>query len=181
MRRALPGLNPDPVGYRHCWVTRLPWSDDGLAVWDHQGAVFVAGHDLFKHAPALGRALARLMRSASAAYLAVSAIEAQAGPYEFAFALPLGVTVADDRQRRNDHGDLRARPSGPGDTLGWTCTPSATSPAIRTIHGFTAATSPFGSAASIGPGFHCGVDEVQAAKLAVVIQRSGPKRRKSAA
>ena len=56
--RALPGLDPEPVDYRHCWVTELPWSSDGLAVWEADSMLFVAGHNLFKHAPALGRALA---------------------------------------------------------------------------------------------------------------------------
>ena len=54
----LPGLEPRPVDVRHCWVTRLPWGDDGLAAWEVGGLVFVAGNNLFKHAPALGRALA---------------------------------------------------------------------------------------------------------------------------
>ncbi len=56
--RALPGLASDPVDYRHCWVTELPWGPDGLAVWEADGLFFVAGHNLFKQAPALGRALA---------------------------------------------------------------------------------------------------------------------------
>ncbi len=56
--KALPGLDPHPLGYRHCWVTELPWGSDGLAVWEADGIVFVAGHNLFKQAPALGRALA---------------------------------------------------------------------------------------------------------------------------
>ncbi len=56
--RALPGLAPEPVDYRHCWVTELPWSPDGFAVWEVDGLFFVAGHNLFKQAPALGRALA---------------------------------------------------------------------------------------------------------------------------
>ena len=55
--RALPGLNPTPVDYVHCWVTELPWASDGIAVWETPGASFLAGHNLFKHAPALGRAL----------------------------------------------------------------------------------------------------------------------------
>jgi sarcosine oxidase len=55
---ALPGLVPDPVGFVHCWVTEVPWSEDGLAVWDHDGILFAAGHNLFKMAPALGRDLA---------------------------------------------------------------------------------------------------------------------------
>lgn len=59
VKRALPGLDPEPVDYRHCWVTELPWSADGVAVWESDGIFFVAGHNLFKQAPALGRALAR--------------------------------------------------------------------------------------------------------------------------
>jgi sarcosine oxidase len=55
---ALPGLDPQPLGYRHCWVTELPWGPDGVAVWEAEGMFFVAGHNLFKQAPALGRALA---------------------------------------------------------------------------------------------------------------------------
>jgi sarcosine oxidase len=56
--RALPGLAPVPVEYRHCWVTELPWSSDGIGVWEAEGTFFVAGHNLFKQAPALGHALA---------------------------------------------------------------------------------------------------------------------------
>jgi sarcosine oxidase len=59
VQRALPGLDPQPVDYVHCWVTDLPWSDDAIAVWEADEILFVAGHNLFKHAPALGRALAR--------------------------------------------------------------------------------------------------------------------------
>lgn len=60
VRRALPGLDPTPVGHVHCWVTTLPWGDDGVAVWEHEGVAFVAGHNLFKQAPVLGEALAGL-------------------------------------------------------------------------------------------------------------------------
>lgn len=56
--RALPGLRPDPVDVRHCWVTELPWGPDGVGVWALDAILFVAGHNLFKQAPALGRALA---------------------------------------------------------------------------------------------------------------------------
>lgn len=56
--RALPRLDPEPVDYRHCWVTELPWSSDGFAVWEADSMFFVAGHNLFKHAPAIGDALA---------------------------------------------------------------------------------------------------------------------------
>jgi sarcosine oxidase len=54
----LPGLVPEPVEERHCHVTELPWAHDGIAVWEAGAARFVAGNNLFKHAPALGRALA---------------------------------------------------------------------------------------------------------------------------
>lgn len=56
--RALPGLDPEPFELRHCWVTGLPWSADGLAVWERERIFFVAGHNLFKLAPALGSAVA---------------------------------------------------------------------------------------------------------------------------
>lgn len=55
---ALPGLDPEPVEVRHCWVTELPWSHDGIAVWELGGLLVLAGNNLFKHAPALGQALA---------------------------------------------------------------------------------------------------------------------------
>ena len=57
--QALPGLVPEPAGARHCWVTELPWSHDALAAWRLDGLTFLAGNNLFKHAPALGEALAR--------------------------------------------------------------------------------------------------------------------------
>lgn len=56
--KALPGLDPTPVGYRHCWVTELPWAEDGVAAWEAESILFLAGNNLFKHAPALGEALA---------------------------------------------------------------------------------------------------------------------------
>jgi sarcosine oxidase len=57
--RALPGLEPQAIDVRHCWVTELPWSVDGIAVWETGGLVAVSGNNLFKHAPVLGQALAR--------------------------------------------------------------------------------------------------------------------------
>ncbi|MFD1827935.1 NAD(P)/FAD-dependent oxidoreductase [Mumia zhuanghuii] len=60
VRVALPGLDPTPVGHVHCWVTTLPWGDDGVAVWEDDGIAFVAGHNLYKQAPALGVELAAL-------------------------------------------------------------------------------------------------------------------------
>jgi sarcosine oxidase len=57
--RALPGLEPVPIDVRHCLLTELPWSEDGIGVWQQAGLAVVAGNNMFKHAPALGRALAR--------------------------------------------------------------------------------------------------------------------------
>ncbi len=59
VRERLPGLDPAPVDVRHCWVTELPWSHDGLAVWERDALLVLAGNNLFKHAPALGRLIAR--------------------------------------------------------------------------------------------------------------------------
>lgn len=58
VQHALPGLDPEPVDYVHCWVTRLPWGDDGVGIWSAGNVSAVAGHNLFKQAPALGEALA---------------------------------------------------------------------------------------------------------------------------
>ena len=57
VRVTLPALG-DAFEARHCWVTDLPWSHDGIAVWERDALLVVAGNNLFKHAPALGRALA---------------------------------------------------------------------------------------------------------------------------
>ncbi len=54
----LPGLVPEPVEQRACWTTALPWSDSGIAVWEAGDVLIPVGHHLFKHAPALGEALA---------------------------------------------------------------------------------------------------------------------------
>jgi sarcosine oxidase len=56
--RAMPGLTPEPAQARHCWITELPWANDAFALWKSDGAAFLVGHNLFKHAPALGGALA---------------------------------------------------------------------------------------------------------------------------
>jgi sarcosine oxidase len=55
VRRVLPGLDPEPVGARSCWVTELPTGHDHFLIEDAGAARFVAGNNLFKHAPALGR------------------------------------------------------------------------------------------------------------------------------
>jgi sarcosine oxidase len=54
----LPGLDPRVVETRTCWVTELPWGHDALAVWEAGAVLFVAGNNLFKHAPALGHRIA---------------------------------------------------------------------------------------------------------------------------
>jgi len=56
---ALPGLDTSRAVALERWVTELPWASDGLGIWQAGDAYFVAGHNLFKLAPALGRALAR--------------------------------------------------------------------------------------------------------------------------
>jgi sarcosine oxidase len=56
--RALPGLDSEPFEARHCWITTLPWSPDGFAVWEAGAALFLAGDRMFKHAPVIGRTLA---------------------------------------------------------------------------------------------------------------------------
>ncbi|MEK6441293.1 NAD(P)/FAD-dependent oxidoreductase [Pseudonocardia sp. T1-2H] len=58
VRKALPGLAPEPFEVRHCRVTELPWGSDGIAVWEREGVLFPAGHNLYKQAPGLGRKLA---------------------------------------------------------------------------------------------------------------------------
>ena len=40
-------------------MTDLPWGHDGIGVWEAGPLFFLAGNNLFKHAPALGEALAR--------------------------------------------------------------------------------------------------------------------------
>jgi sarcosine oxidase len=58
VERALPGLDPVPVDVRHCMLTELPWGEDGIGVWRQGGLLVLGGNNMFKHAPALGRALA---------------------------------------------------------------------------------------------------------------------------
>ncbi len=58
VERAMPGVDPDPVAWTNCWVTRLPWGSDAVACYTDGTNLFIAGHNLFKHAPALGELLA---------------------------------------------------------------------------------------------------------------------------
>jgi sarcosine oxidase len=56
--RAMPGLDADPVGVRVCVMSKLPAGSDSLGVWQTEAITIVAGHNLFKLAPALGELLA---------------------------------------------------------------------------------------------------------------------------
>jgi sarcosine oxidase len=58
VRAALPGLAPEPITDVTCWVTRLPWGNDGVAAWTTSGITVIAGNNLFKLAPAVGELLA---------------------------------------------------------------------------------------------------------------------------
>lgn len=60
---ALPGLDPRPVGHVPCWTTRLPWAEDGVAVWQNGSVFFPVGHNLFNQAPVLGRELGEAVTS----------------------------------------------------------------------------------------------------------------------
>jgi sarcosine oxidase len=55
---ALPGLDPEPVGVRLCVPTELPDSPDRFEVWSGGSVLALAGDNLFKFAPWLGRMLA---------------------------------------------------------------------------------------------------------------------------
>ncbi|MGC4964285.1 NAD(P)/FAD-dependent oxidoreductase [Gordonia sp. DT101] len=63
VERALPGMDPTPRDVVHCWVTALPWGDDGVAIWQAGRIFAVAGHNLFKHAPVIGAAGADAVRA----------------------------------------------------------------------------------------------------------------------
>ena len=56
--RAMPGLEPEPIGLRLCVTTALPWHRDAFAAWSAGPVTLFAGNNLFKFAPLLGRLLA---------------------------------------------------------------------------------------------------------------------------
>lgn len=58
VRKALPGLRPEPSGYRICRSTALPGGPDEVSVWRSGPFLAIAGGNLFKMAPAVGTALA---------------------------------------------------------------------------------------------------------------------------
>jgi sarcosine oxidase len=56
--RALPGLDPEPVEVRLCLTTILPEGSDNFRIWERGPVIALAGDNLFKFAPLLGRLLA---------------------------------------------------------------------------------------------------------------------------
>jgi sarcosine oxidase len=58
VRRALPGLDPEPVGVRLCLQTLLPEGSDNFGIWGAGPVLALAGDNLFKFAPLVGRMLA---------------------------------------------------------------------------------------------------------------------------
>jgi sarcosine oxidase len=55
---ALPGLDPEPAGVRLCLPTELPGGPDRFEVWSSGSVLALAGDNLFKFGPWLGRMLA---------------------------------------------------------------------------------------------------------------------------
>lgn len=58
VERALPGLDPEPIGVRLCLTTMLPAGGDTFRIWRSGGVLVLAGDNLFKFGPVLGRLLA---------------------------------------------------------------------------------------------------------------------------
>ena len=56
--RALPGLDPEPVDLRLCLTTGLSDQHDDFRLWRSGSVLLLAGDNLFKFAPLLGRLLA---------------------------------------------------------------------------------------------------------------------------
>ncbi|HWH09769.1 MAG TPA: FAD-dependent oxidoreductase [Solirubrobacteraceae bacterium] len=61
VRRAMPGLDPDPVAFRLCHVTALTGDSDAFGVWEREAVTVFAGHNVMKFAPLIGESLARLI------------------------------------------------------------------------------------------------------------------------
>ena len=59
VRAAFPGLDPEPVDGVLRLIAPLRGPDeDAIGLWARDGVLAFAGHNLFKHAPALGDLLA---------------------------------------------------------------------------------------------------------------------------
>jgi sarcosine oxidase len=59
VRRAMPGLDPGPVGFRLCHVTPLAGDSDAFGVWERPAITIFAGHNVMKFAPLIGELIAR--------------------------------------------------------------------------------------------------------------------------
>jgi sarcosine oxidase len=59
VRRAMPGLDPVPVGFRLCQLTPLASGADAFGAWEHEAITIFAGHNVAKFAPLIGECLAR--------------------------------------------------------------------------------------------------------------------------
>lgn len=59
VRRAMPGLDPEPVGVRVCVMSKLPAGSDAFRAWHTPGVTALTGHNLFKMAPLVGDLLAQ--------------------------------------------------------------------------------------------------------------------------
>jgi len=58
VRAAFPGLDPAPVDTVLRLTTALPGGDDAFGLWERDGVLAFAGHNLFKHAALLGELVA---------------------------------------------------------------------------------------------------------------------------
>lgn len=61
VRRAMPGLDPAPIGFRLCHITALAGDSDAFGVWERGAITVFAGHNVMKFAPLIGECLARLI------------------------------------------------------------------------------------------------------------------------
>jgi sarcosine oxidase len=57
--RAMPGLDPAPVGFRLCHITALAGDADAFGAWERGAVTVFAGHNVMKFAPLIGEHLAR--------------------------------------------------------------------------------------------------------------------------
>jgi sarcosine oxidase len=58
VRDAMPGLDPEPASVRLCLQTLLPEGSDNFGIWRTGEVLALAGDNLFKFAPVVGRMLA---------------------------------------------------------------------------------------------------------------------------
>ena len=58
VRAAFPGLEPHPVDAVLRLTTALAHDEDAFGLWERDGVLAFAGHNLFKHGPMLGELIA---------------------------------------------------------------------------------------------------------------------------